>query len=288
MGHDRAGRELRRWLENIDESQKEMLLEALQEGSLLKSAFWRDVEGFNPPDDLQTRELKEMGIKLEGLFQDIEPETIKTAKDYAEFCIGQYENYCKRIQTVSPERFERLVEIGECDRDGTLEEETRWRQLRMGVSLKAFEISLQHLQIPYVLNDPLVDWRPESEKEPEDEPSTKLPFDFWVPLVGRIDIRNATPENPQVNISVDAFNRENPHYVIAYQVLDMIKPRWLKLSGFMYRSEVKKEYEPVHLADRPFYSIPIEDFESKHDAQELCNILLIARNMIKNIVGPSD
>ncbi|MDH5439729.1 MAG: hypothetical protein OEY31_03920, partial [Candidatus Bathyarchaeota archaeon] len=89
-------------------------------------------------------------------------------------------------------------------------------------------------------------------------------------------------------ISVDAFNRENPHYVIAYQVLDMIKPRWLKLSGFMYRSEVKKEYEPVHLADRPFYSIPIEDFESKHDAQELCNILLIARNMIKNIVGPSD
>jgi hypothetical protein len=288
MGRARAGRELRRWLENIDESQKEMLLEALQEGTLLKSAFWRNVGSSSPPDDLQRRELKETGVKLEGLFQEIEPETLKIAKDYAEFCIGQYENYCKRIRAVSTERFERLVEIGQCNRDGSLKEETRWRQLRMGVTLKAFEISLQQLRIPYVLNDPLVDWRPEAERELEDEPSTKFPFDFWIPLMGRIDIRNATPDNPQVNINVEVFNRENPHYVIAYQILDVIKPRWLKLSGFMYRSEVKKEYEPVHLAERPFYSIPIEGFESKHDAQELRSILLITRNMIRNVVGPSD
>ena len=288
MGLSRAERELKRWLGNLSESQKEILFEALQEGTLLKSTFWQHIENAGPTADPPTRELERMGIKLEGLFEKIEPETLEMAEDCAEFCIGRYEDFCKRIRTVNPERFEQFVEIGECNRDGSLKEETRWRQLRAGVTVKAFEIALQQLQIPYVHNDPMIDWRPESEKEPEDELAIKFSFDFWVPFVGRIDVRNATPDNPKVNINVEFFNKENPHYVVAYQILDMIEPRWLRLSGFMYRSEIKKQYEPVRLADRPFYSIPIEDFESKHDANELGAILLIARNMIKNIVGPSD
>jgi hypothetical protein len=158
----------------------------------------------------------------------------------------------------------------------------------VGATVKAFEMALQQLQIPYVHNDPMIGWRPELDKVQEDVPATKFSSDFWVPLIGRVDVRNATPDNPTVSINVEFFDRENPHYVIAYKILDMTEPRWLELSGFMYRSEIRRQYEPVFLADRPFYSIPIEDFESEHDAHELCDILLIARNMIKNIVGPSD
>jgi hypothetical protein len=288
MGLGRAERELKRWLEDLSESQKETLLEALQEGTLLKRTFWQHIENARPTADPPTRELERMGVKLEGLFEKIEPETLEMAKDFAEFCIGQYQDFCKRIRTVNPERFEQFVEIGECDRDGSLTEETRWRQLRVGATAKAFEMALQQLQIPYVHNDPMISWRPELDKERENEPATKFSSDFWVPFIGRVDVRNATPANPTVSINVEFFDRENPHYVIAYMILDMTEPRWLELSGFMYRSEIRRQYEPVFLADRPFYSIPIEDFESKHDAHELCDILLIARNMIKNIVGPSD
>lgn len=287
MSYSRVETKLKRWVESLNGSKKEMLLEALQDGTLLKKTFWKQLEGARQTADQQTRQLEKMGIKPEGLFEQIEPETLKIAKDHAELRIARYENHCRRMNAENPQKFNCLVEMGECNRDGSLKEETKRYQLRVGIPLKAFEIVLQKIQIPYVPNDPIIYCRSGSGKELADEPSNIFQSDLWVPLMGRIDIESATLENPAVNIDQNDFEEENPHYVVAYQILDMVQPRWLKLSGFVYRSEIRKQYEPIRDVDRPFYSIPIEDFEAKHDARELRNILLTVRNIMKNVLGPS-
>jgi len=288
LGYPRVEKELDSWLENLNESQKEMLVKALQEGILLKRTFWKHIKHTRPVTDPQIRELEKMGVKPEDLFEDIQPETLRKAKDYAEFDINRYENCCRALRVENPQRFQSLAEVGECDADGNLREETRRHHLRIGMTLKAFEITLQQLQVPYIPNDPTIKWRSESAKEPEDEPTTEYPFDFWIPLIGKIQIKSATLENPKVSIHLDHFEKRKPHCVIAYQILDMNDTRWLKLSGFMSRSEIKQQYKPFYLVDRPFYSIPIGDFESKHDAKELYGVLLIVRNITRNILGPSD
>ena len=288
MSYSRVERKLEKWVESLNGSIKEMLLEALQDGTLLKRTFWKHLEDAKPTAEQQVRELEKMGIKPEELFEEIKPETLSLIRDCAVLRITQYENYCKRTKTENPQIFRRLVEAGECTPDGTVKEETKQYELRVGITLKAFEIALQQLQIPFVPNHPTIDWRSRSEEELGDEPTNTFLSDFWVPLMGKIDIESATSDNPTVNINLNDFEKENPHYVVAYQILDIIQPRWLRLSGFMYRSEIRKQYEPIDGVDRPFYSIPIEDFETKHDARELCSTLLIVRNVMKNILGPSD
>lgn len=188
MSYSRVETKLKRWVESLNGSKKEMLLEALQDGTLLKTTFWRHLEDAKPVAGRQRRELEKMGIKPDGLFEEIEPETLKIIKDYADLRITQYENHCKRIYSENPEKFKYLAQIGECNPDGSLKEEAKQYQLRVGITLKAFEMALQRLQAPYVLNDLIIDWRSRSEKELEDESTSGFQFGFWVPLMGKIDI----------------------------------------------------------------------------------------------------
>lgn len=71
-----------------------------------------------------------------------------------------------------------------------------------------------------------------------------------------------------------------PEFVIAYQILDMNEPRWLKLVGFLCNSEVK-EHLTSKSGNIECYPIKIEDFEIKHDAEELCDRLLFVRAQIE-------
>lgn len=217
-------------------------------------------------------ELESMGIELKGLFSLLEPEALKIAKDYADFYIARYEARGKRLKEENPEKFEYLVSKGRYNPDGTLPEHRKPHQLRMGLTQKAFEIFLQQIQVPYIPNDPTIDWR------------EKFLYDFYIPLFGKIDIKSTTLENPYVNINCREFKRENPDYVVPYMILDMSKPRWLKMLGYMYNSQVR-EYEPKGTGYRKYWKIPASDFEEhngkRRDGEILLMRLMIVRHAIK-------
>jgi len=219
-----------------------------------------------------------MGVKVEGLFQEIEPETLEVAKLYAEFYVKRCEQVGKMLKERDPKKFEYYVKKGwwGFNLDGTLPEDRIQHQRRMRITQKAFEIALQQLQIPYIPNDPAIDWRPLRERKDPLETTTKFRYDFYIPFFGEIDIKNATLEKPAVSINDKDFGEENPEFVITYQILDMNEPRWLKLAGFLSNSEVK-EHPTSKSGNIEYYPITIEDFETKHGAEELCDRLLFVR-----------
>lgn len=226
----------------------------------------------------ELEELKSMGIEPKGLFSLLEPEALRIARDYADFYINRYEAEGKRLKEEEPEKFDYLVKKRRYNRDGTLPENRRQHQLRMGLTQKAFELFLQQIQVPYIPNDPTVDWR------------KKFPFDFCIPMFGKIDIKSALSNNPFVNINCREFEKENPDCVVAYMILDMSKPRWLKMLGYMLSSEIRK-YEPRGSGYRMFWSIPANDFEerngSKRDGEILCMRFMIVRHLIKRLENRS-
>jgi len=259
--------------ENIARADSETLLKALQlaeEGCLLVSSLMDSMKGIKPLTDSQIKEIESLGIKAEGVFQEIEPETREIGRKYGEFYIERYENEGKKLKKNDPEKFNYLVQIGRYNPDGSLPENRRQHQFRMGITQKAFEIALQQLQIPYIHNDPTIDWR------------AKFLYDFSIPSVEKIDIKSATLDNPNVNINCREFESEKPDIVVAYQILN---PKWLKLVGFMYNSEIK-QYETLGRGYRKYWRIPIEDFERKHNAESLLDILSKAKHKIEKISEP--
>jgi hypothetical protein len=262
-------------------------LEKLKKIELLRAMTVKAVKPFISEiprlTDLEIEELKKKGIKLKGLFQNIEPETMKIAEAYAEFYINRYEDYAKEIKKKDPQKFQYLVRKGRYNPDGTLPEKRKVDQRRMGITQKAFEIALQQLQVPYIPNDPTIDWRPKKDR-PKDptESSTKFSFDFYIPFLGKIDIKSATWDSPKVNINCREFKDEKPDLVVAYYILEGWE--YLKLPGFLTRTQIVESYEPIPMEPeyRTFRSIPIEDFEKEeHDGIKLCRKLLEARGKIK-------
>jgi len=154
----------------------------------------------------------------------------------------------------------------------------------MGITQKAFEITLQQLQIPYIPNDSTIDWRPNRyELEDPLDKTTKFSYDFYIPFLGKIDVKSATLKKPYVNINCREFNRENPDFVVAYQILNLNKPKWLKLVGFLRNSEVR-EYDTRRKGTwREYWPIPVEDIEAKHNGKELCLRLLLAKAILKEL-----
>lgn len=223
--------------------------------------------------DSEITELKNKGVELKGLFHLLEPEALKVAEDYASFYIGRYEAEGRRLKEEEPEKFEYLVKKRRFNPDGTLPENRKQHQFRMGLTQKAFELFLQQIQVPYIPNDPTIDWR------------EKFRYDFYIPLFGEIDIKSATLEKPYININCREFNKENPDYLVAYMILDMRKPRWLKMLGYMPSSEVR-EYEPYGTGYRKYWSVPIEDFDNqKRNGNILLKKLMLLRQAIKGIAG---
>jgi len=225
-------------------------------------------------------ELEKLGISFNGLFHEIEPEVVEIAQLYSEFYNRRYEEYGKQLMIENPETFKKAVEEGRWNSDGTVSEKRKRQNFRMGLTHKAFEIALQQIQIPYVPNDPTIDWRPEAKIRKK----TKVRYDFYIPLLGSIDIKSATFENPVVNINCEDFNQENPDFVVAYQILDELKPKWLWLSGFLANLEIKENYEPKRKWEpsRAYWKIPIEDFK-KHDGFELCEKVLAVKMALKEL-----
>lgn len=214
----------------------------------------------------ELEELKQYGVELKGLFSLLESEPLRIAKDYAEFYIARYEAQGKKLKQENPEYFESLVKRGRYNRDGSLPEKRKEHQLRMGLTQKAFEIFLQQIQIPYISNDPTIDWR------------EKFLYDFKIPFFGEIDIKSCTLDNPVVNINCYEFNRENPDWVVAYQILDMSKPRWLKLLGYVHSSKVR-EYESVlyegQRERRRHWKIPAKDFEKSNGSALMVRLMIV-------------
>jgi len=227
-------------------------------------------------------ELENMGVKVDSLFYELEPETLEVAKLYANFYIRRYEEEGKKLKKENPQKFESCVKRRRFNPDGTLPPERKMHQLRMGITQKAFEITLQQLQIPYIPNDPTIDWRPKSYKleDPLDK-TTKFSYDFYIPFFGRIDIKSSTLKDPVVRINCREFERENPDYVVAYMILDIKQPKWLKLLGYLTNSEVRR-YKPKGKGYRKYYPIPAKDFE-KHSGEELLLRLMLVRYVIKQL-----
>jgi hypothetical protein len=241
--------------------------------SALRERMYEEINGLTL---LQQKELEEMNVPINGIFQEIELETLKIVKQYAEFYVQRYEESGKKLMKVDPEKFKYLVRIKRFNPDGTLTDQRKLDQFCMGATQKAFEITLQQLQVSYIPNDPTIDWRPKQDIDLLDN-TTKFRYDFFIPLFGTIDIKCATlkPGWNRVNINCREFNEEEPDYVVAYKILDISKPKWLKLIGFMKNEEIRK-YKPVETS-RSFWSIPIEDF---HEAEKLVDVLLKTRALI--------
>jgi hypothetical protein len=224
-------------------------------------------------------ELDVAGIDVNGLFQDIEPELLRIAKQYADFYVKRYEDYYQEMMEKDPAKFAYDVQIGRVNRDGTLSEKRKEDQLRMGLTQKAFEIALQQIRVPYIPNDPTIDWRPCSPTKKK----TSFDYDFYVPLFGRIDIKSSKyPRQSVVKINYRDFHKENPDFVVAYQILSGKEPKWLKLVGYLSNSEITG-YKPRKTA-RPYYAIPIADFV-RHDGFKLLDKLLATKGLINSLEG---
>jgi hypothetical protein len=194
-------------------------------------------------------ELGEAGIDFNGLFQEIEPELLRIAKQYADFYIERYEDYYQEMKVKDRQKFAYEVQIRRVNPDGTLSEKRKNDQLRMGLTQKAFEIALQQIQVPYIPNDPTIDWRPYSPTKKK----TSFVYDFYIPFFGRIDIKSSEySKQPVVNINYKDFHDENPDFVVAYQIFGLENPKWLKLIGYLSNSEIIS-YESRKTA-RPYYS----------------------------------
>jgi len=227
----------------------------------------RFVECVEPLSKAEREELRSHGFQVlqNDVFYELEPEAVTIARNYGNFYVARYEQYCKRLKIQDPQRFQRYVRIKRCNPDGSLTEERKTHQFRMGLTQIAFHLLLQQLHIPSVHNDPTVDWR------------DFFKYDFYVPFFGSIDIKSVLLRQQFVNVNVRDLKVENPDYVIAL-MLDVENPTWIKVLGCMPTSTVRQF--PVEECYRRYYCIPVEAFDN---AIGLLKALLEVRNKISEL-----
>ena len=125
---------------------------------------------------------------------------------------------------------------------------------------KCFEIMLQQHQIPYIHNDPTIDWR------------QQMDYDFRVPHVGKIEVKTVDFPRTHINLIVTCREWHRNDYCFAMKLVDE-PPKKVKFFGYASREEVEK----FHYAEneQPCLKSPCycELLEKLHPANEFIRML---------------
>lgn len=128
------------------------------------------------------------------------------------------------------------------------------------IGQKCFEITLQQLDIPYIPNDPTIDWR------------GKKNYDFKIPNIETIEVKTVDYQPKNRRLLIRSNQWHNSDFVLALKLLDEL-PTNVKFIGYA----TKKEVENFTYAENEFpcFKSPCywEFLDKLHSARQFFNIL---------------
>jgi len=143
-------------------------------------------------------------LNLRNPVFDVNPEILEWAKLHADIWLQRWRKGTQAHWTANEESTNRLGLIGH----------------------KAFEITLQQLEVPYVHNDPAIDWR------------GKKSYDFKIPCLGTVEIKTVDYKSNQQRLLIKKTEWHNSDYVLAIKLSDKT-PTVLRFVGYATMEDVE-------------------------------------------------
>jgi hypothetical protein len=134
----------------------------------------------------------------------IDPEILKWARLHADIWLKRWKEGSAAHWTTNEERSNYIGLIGQ----------------------KCFEIALQQLEVPYVHNDPAIDWR------------GKKSYDFRIPNVGTVEIKTVDYRSNQKRLIIKCSEWHNSDFVLGIKLTDEL-PTALQFIGYAANKDVK-------------------------------------------------
>jgi hypothetical protein len=136
---------------------------------------------------------------------DIDPEILQWAKLHAEIWIKRWKEGTEAHWEHNEERNNYIGLIGH----------------------KCFEVALQQMEIPYINNDPVIDWR------------GKKSYDLRIPHVGTLEIKTTDYPSNHKRMLIKCSEWHNSNYAFAIKLLDKNATR-ARFIGYATNEEVSK------------------------------------------------
>ena len=180
-----------------------------------------------------------LGNRLEKFpIYEVEPEITEWARHYADVFAARFKNDTNDIRWKGSPRNNYIGMIGQ----------------------KCFEIVLQQHDIPYVPNDPVIDWR-ESKK-----------YDFLIPLVGTIEVKTIDCKENQTRLLIKCSEWHNSDYCVALKLQDAL-PSKVWIMGYAEGKDVPKFHYAENTLPCPNDPCYWEYLENLHPANEFIEML---------------
>ncbi len=217
-------------------------------------------------------ELREIGVKpsensVYYNFTEKEADVKQLIWLYTEFWCQRYEQgfNCNYPMYQEMLRYNHITPKGEIT-------PSKIKNFIMGhIGETVFDLLLQWMQVPHFYPSPVIDWRKERVKA-----------DFFIPSLGKVEIKSCTKEDPKININCSNWNSEYPHITVPVKLLDYIpnvKSRreygfhitYCEVGGFW----TAKEIEEIVNQDEPHWHLDTKDVT--HNWNELRDLLSKAK-----------
>jgi hypothetical protein len=209
---------------------------------------------------IRSEELAEIKLKLQtlgltcdenGYYLDINPKPDESKALEAKFA-SEYREIINKFGFLSPA----AMVIGDYVRFYMMryksDDPVKRKQCEDGlIAEKSFDLFMQDMGLYVNYPEPIRDWRPDH------------PWDFSIPLLGKIETKSTThfSDNYRINVPRKRFLEEKPDYLVGLQ---HIGGRYIILIGAM-RSETVKSYDAayngeyyIESGNPPFWSIPVK------------------------------
>jgi hypothetical protein len=141
-------------------------------------------------------------LRKDNVTYDVEPEVVELATLHAKIWMERWKK-----------------ENGDTGKD------REWKNYMGLIGQKIFELVLQQLEIPYVPNDPILDWRKEKK------------YDFRVPNIGTIEVKTVEHFQTYTRLIIKCIEWHDSDYAFAVKLLDKT-PTQAELWGYGTNKEV--------------------------------------------------
>jgi hypothetical protein len=154
-----------------------------------------------------TKMISNEGWRQKNPTFEVEPEIVSWAKLHAEFFLKRWKKGAQMHWTTNENRSNFIGLLGQ----------------------KCFELTLQQLEIPYVPNDPVMDWRKTKD------------YDFRIPRVGKIEVKTIDYPPNHVRLIAKCAEWHDNDYVFALKLGDET-PTKAYFMGYATNKEVLKDF----------------------------------------------
>jgi len=93
-----------------------------------------------------------------------------------------------------------------------------------------FELTLQDIEVPYVRNNPIIDWRGIKR------------YDFRIPTVETVEIKTVDWKENQRRVIINCEEWHNSDYMLALKLSD-VEPKEVKFMGIATCKDVLEKFE---------------------------------------------